>query len=79
MHRKRTLGEKIKKFLEMPKLKRRDRNQRIAIAGVVLFLLVYLVVLRPMIDFFFPDTRPKPRQSGPARSQPGKGGMQRNR
>ncbi len=79
MHRKRTLGEKITKLLEMPKLKRRDRNQRLAIVGVVLFLLVYLVVLRPLIDFFFPDTRPKQRQSAPAQRPAGKGGLQRNR
>lgn len=52
--RKLTLWERTRKALEMPRLKRRDRNQRLAIVGVVAFLLVYLLVLRPLIDYVFP-------------------------
>jgi hypothetical protein len=65
VHRKRSLWERLKKYLEMPHLKRRDRNQRVAIVGVMVGLVVYLLVLRPIIDIMFPDTRPKQAQSGP--------------
>jgi len=69
---KRTLGQRIKKYLEMPHLKRRERNQRVAIVGVMIGLVVYLFVLRPLIDLILPDTRPKQAQSGPP---PGKSGL----
>ena len=62
VHRKRTLLEKITKALEMPKLKRRDRNQRIAIGGVLLLFVFYLVVLRPIINWMMPAEKPKSSQ-----------------
>ena len=67
VRRKRTLWERLEKYLEMPHLKRRDRNQRVAIVGVMIGLVVYLFILRPLINIMFPpDTRPKQTQSGPA-------------
>ena len=62
VHKKRTLLERIKKALEMPKLKRRDRNQRVAIGGVLLLFLIYLVVLRPIINWMMPVEKPKSSQ-----------------
>ena len=47
--RKRTPWKRLKKFLEMPHLKRRDRNQRLAIVGVV--------VIDSMIDLLVEDRR----------------------
>jgi len=67
VRRKLTRWEKIKKALEMPQLKRRERNQRIAIVGVVVALGVYFLVLRPIADWMFPDAPVK--QSAP-RSAP---------
>lgn len=75
--RKLTLGEKIRKALEMPQLKRRDRNQRVAIVGLVLLLLLYLAVLRPIIDFFFP-AKLKNERSAPA-APANRGPQQRKR
>lgn len=54
--RKRTLAKRIKKLLEMPHLKRRERNQRIAIGAVILMLGLYVAIVRPIIDYFFPYT-----------------------
>jgi len=75
--RKLTLGKRIRKALEMPQLKRRDRNQRVAIMGVVLFLLLYLAVLRPIIDFVFPP-KLKIDRSAPA-APANRGPQQRKR
>ena len=59
VHRNKTLGERITKILAMPHLKRRERNQRLAIIGVILLLGVYLVVLRPLFHILFQDNTPK--------------------
>ena len=59
VRRKRTLWERTKKFLEMPHLKRHDRNQRLAIAGVIIMLVVYLLVLRPLMAWLLPPSKPK--------------------
>lgn len=69
VRRKRTLWEKVKKALEMPNLKRRDRNQRLAIVGVILLLGVYLLILRPLADLLFPESVKK---AGPASSGVGR-------
>lgn len=73
--RKQTLAEKIKFFLAMPHLKRRDRNQRVAIVGVVVLLLVYLFMLRPLFEILYPDAITKPQQAAPA----GKGGLRQKK
>lgn len=71
MHRRRTLWVRIIKYLEMPHLNRRDRNQRVAIAGVVMFMVVYLLVLRPLIDIMFPASQSKQTKSAPASGSTG--------
>ena len=78
MPHKRTLGQRIKKYFEMPHLKRRDRNQRVAIVGVIAGLAVYLLVLRPVIALLFPPSRPRPAQpSRPPARKPGLPGQKR--
>ncbi len=68
--RKRSLFERIKKKLEMPHLRRRERNSRIAIGGVILFAIFYLAVLRPVLDYLIPPSRPKQVQIPlPAKTQ----------
>ncbi len=67
-HRKRTLTERFLKLIEMPRLKRAERNQRLAIGAVLLLTVVYFVILRPIVNVFFPDKptkREAPRQVGP--------------
>lgn len=53
--RKRTLGERVKKAVEMPRLSRAKRNQRVAIVAMVLLLGVYLLVW-PTISGMFGGT-----------------------
>lgn len=72
MIHKRTPGERIKKFLEMPHLKRRERNQRLAIVGVIVLLGVYLVLMSLM------DTL-SPSGSQSSQGSPATKGMQRKR
>lgn len=69
VRRKLTLWEKVKKALEMPQLKRRDRNQRVAIVGVILLLGVYFLILRPIADLLYPDTATKAGSSAPGLRQ----------
>ena len=57
-----TRRERLQKFLEMPHLTRRDRNQRVAVVGLILLATAYLFVLRPLFDML---SRSKPQQ-GPA-------------
>lgn len=73
---KQTLPQRIKKVLSMPHLKRRERNQRVAIGAVVLMLGLYLAIVRPIIDYFFPYVPPKKTQS---LTPPAKTGLQKNR
>jgi hypothetical protein len=39
-------------FLEMPHLRRSDRNQRVALAAVFLLFAIYLGVVRPLLSKF---------------------------
>ena len=64
--RKKTRAERIQKYLEMPHLRRSDRNQRLALAGVILLLAVYLVVVRPLLNLILPASTPSQTQAGPA-------------
>ena len=73
VRRKPTLGEKIKKALVMPTLKRPERNQRLALVGVILLMGLYLLILRPLADLLFPETPKKAVPSAPASS--GKSGL----
>lgn len=75
--RKKTLFERIKKALSMPHLKRHERNQRLAIGTVVVLLAVYLVVVRPIVNYFFPYVPPKKAQTIPI--QPKQGGNKKIR
>ncbi len=74
--RKKTPLQRIKKVLSMPHLKRRERNQRLAIGTVVLMLGLYLAIVRPIIDYFFPYVPPKKTQT---LTPPTKTGLQKNR
>jgi hypothetical protein len=51
----------------MPHLKRRDRNQRLAIVAVILFMGIYLVVVRPLFAVLFPPPAPKKAVFVPAK------------
>jgi len=73
VHRKATRAEKIRLALEMPRLRRSDRNQRLGIVVVILLAGVYFLVLRPLADLLLPQTRAKKTQPAAA---PGKGGLQ---
>lgn len=68
--RKRSLFYRIKKKLEMPYLKRHDRNQRLAIGAVLLLAVVYLGIVRPIMDRFFPPPVRKGVQIGPPVPRP---------
>lgn len=57
--RKLTLWEKLVRATEMPGVRRRERNQRLAIVGVVMALVVYLVAIRPVIQWLTPPTKGK--------------------
>ncbi len=59
VHRQKSVWERTTKFLAMPHLKRRDRNQRVAIVLIILFMGLYLVVLRPLFVLLFPTPPPK--------------------
>lgn len=39
-----TLGEKIRRAIEMPGIRRAELNQRLAIAGVVLAVALYFII-----------------------------------
>ena len=77
-YRKRTLFERIKALLEMPRLKRSERNQRLAIAGVLVAMAVYFLVIRPVMNVLFPYTPTRTQKSGPGPA-PGKTGLQKKK
>ena len=68
--RRRTRWQRLKKFLEMPHLKRRDRNQRVAIVSVVFMLLLYLGVIRPVVNLIFPPAIEKAPKLTPVKAAP---------
>ena len=68
--RKRSLFARIKKALEMPTLKRHDRNQRLAIGAVLLLAVVYLGIVRPVMERLFPPPVRKGVQIGPPVPRP---------
>jgi hypothetical protein len=67
--RKPTLGDRLRLWFEMPRLKRSERNQRLAIAGVVLLMVMYFLVLRPLLDMMPSGpgraATPAPTKAGP--------------
>lgn len=69
--RKRTPFERIAKLLEMPHLKRHERNQRVALGGVLLLALVYFGAVRPIMNRFFPPAARKGVQITAPAPRPG--------
>ena len=50
--RKRTIGARLKKALEMPHVSRAKRNQRVVIVAMVVLMGVYLLVAPLLSDMF---------------------------
>ena len=56
--RRRPLYERIREWIEMPRLTRAERNQRLAILAAILAFGLFLL-LRPAINMLFPAAPPK--------------------
>ena len=64
--RRRPLGLRLREILEMPRLTRAERNQRLAIAAALLAFALFLL-LRPMINGLTSSKRPPAPRSAPRR------------
>ena len=57
--RKLTTWEKLQRMVEMPGVRRRERNQRLALVGILVALVVYLVAIRPVVQWMTPISKSK--------------------
>lgn len=55
----------------MPRLKRSDRNQRLAIAGVLLLMVMYFLILKPLLDMMPSRPRSAAPAAAPTKASPG--------
>jgi hypothetical protein len=64
-HRPPTLGQRLYKWLEMPRLPRRQRNERIAIVLAVLVVALYIVI-SPFVNRYLGSSKPSAPVANPA-------------